>query len=41
MMTLDRVYWRYRLRRFPYGIVYRVDSERRSIVMVAFMHLHR
>ena len=34
---LDETYRRYRLNRFPYGIVYRVEQE--LIVIVAFMNL--
>src|SRR5829696_4699824 len=36
---LDLPYRRYRLKRFPYGIVYRVDTKRDQIVIVEFMHL--
>ena len=36
---LDETYRRYRLHRFPYGIVYRVDEQRAEIVIVATMHL--
>jgi toxin ParE1/3/4 len=38
---LDKVYRRYRLHRFPYGIVYRVDDQAQEAVLVAVMHLHR
>jgi plasmid stabilization system protein ParE len=38
---LDPVYRRCRLHRFPYGIVYRVDSAAGEIVVVAVMHLSR
>ena len=34
---LDETYRRYRINRFPYGIVYRVEPE--EIVIVAFMNL--
>ena len=37
--ALDMIYRRYRLRRFPYGIVYRLDSASDQIVIVAMMHL--
>ena len=36
---LDAIYRSYRLNRFPYGIVYRVDSAADRIVIVAIMHL--
>jgi plasmid stabilization system protein ParE len=36
---LDSVYRRYRLHRFPYGIVYRVDTIASQIVIVAISHL--
>jgi plasmid stabilization system protein ParE len=32
---------RYRLHRFPYGIVYRVDSAEEEFRIVAVMHLHQ
>jgi len=38
---LDRTYRRYRLHRFPYGIVYRIDAKDSRIMIVAFMHLSR
>ena len=38
---VDDTYRRYRLRRFPYGIVYRVDSVQQQIIVVCFMHLSR
>ena len=38
---LDAVYRRYRLHRFPYGIVYRIATDGSSMVIVAVMHLHR
>jgi mRNA-degrading endonuclease RelE of RelBE toxin-antitoxin system len=38
---LDDTYRRYRLRRFPYGIVYRIDSAKQEIAIVCFMHLSR
>jgi toxin ParE1/3/4 len=37
--ALDMVYRRYRLRRFPYGIVYRLDEAAARIVVVTLMHL--
>lgn len=36
---LDRKYRRCRLHRFPYGIVYRIDTKNDHIVIVAVMHL--
>ncbi len=36
---LDKTYRRYRLHRFPYGIVYRIEEKTERIVIVAFMHL--
>lgn len=36
---LDATYRRYRLHRFPYGIVYRSDAGTAQIVIVAVMHL--
>lgn len=36
---LDETYRRCRLHRFPYGIVYRVDSGANQLVIVAIMHL--
>jgi plasmid stabilization system protein ParE len=39
--SLDQRYRRYRLHRFPYGIVYRADFAADIIVVVAFMHLSR
>lgn len=36
---LDDVYRRYRLHRFPYGIVYRVDTIVDQVVIVCLMHL--
>ena len=38
---MDDVYRRYRLHRFPYGIVYRADQRANEIVVVEFMHLKR
>ena len=38
---LDGIYRRCRLHRFPYGVVYRIDSTNDQIVIVAFMHLSR
>lgn len=37
--TLTDTYRRYRLHRFPYGIVYRPTSESNQILIVAIMHL--
>jgi toxin ParE1/3/4 len=37
--SLDDTYRRYRLHRFPYGIVYRIDQPSYRIVIVAVMHL--
>lgn len=36
---LDLTYRRYRLHRFPYGIVYRVDADSGTAMIVAVMHL--
>jgi toxin ParE2 len=36
---LDETYRRCRLHRFPYGVVYRIDSAGDKIVIVAVMHL--
>ncbi len=36
---LDETYRRYRLHRFPYGIVYRIDLAADQIVIVTVMHL--
>ena len=38
---LDNVYRQCRLRRFPYGIIYRVDEAAGQIVIVAVMQLNR
>jgi len=38
---LDATYRRYRLHRFPYGIVYRVDASAGRVVIVAIMHLNQ
>jgi plasmid stabilization system protein ParE len=38
---MDRTYRRYRLHRFPYGIIYRRDKTRDRIMIVALMHLSR
>lgn len=38
---MDDTYRRYRLHRFPYGIIYRVDETANQIVIVCFMHLSR
>jgi plasmid stabilization system protein ParE len=37
--SLSHVYRRYRLHRFPYGIVYRHAPETNEIIIVAVMHL--
>lgn len=39
--ALDDLYRRYRLRRFPYGIVYRIGSTDSDLMVVAFAHLRR
>jgi plasmid stabilization system protein ParE len=39
--AMDRVYRRYRLHRFPYGIIYRLDSAADRVIIVAIMHLSR
>ena len=36
---LDGEYRRNRIKKFPYGIVYRIDAG--EVVITAFMHLHR
>ena len=36
---LDETYQRYRLHRFPYGIVYRADLATGTALIVAVMHL--
>ena len=36
---LDSTYRQYRLHRFPYGIVYRVDPTQEQIMVVAISHL--
>jgi toxin ParE1/3/4 len=36
---IDRTYRRYRLNRFPYGIVYWESAPTQKIVVVAFMHM--
>ena len=38
---LDAVYRRCRLRKFPYGIIYRVDEPAGRIVIVGVLHLSR
>jgi plasmid stabilization system protein ParE len=38
---MDELYRRYRLNRFPYGIVYREDKIGNEIVVVEVMHLKR
>jgi toxin ParE1/3/4 len=37
--SLDEKYRRYRLHRFPYGIVYRPGDNRDEILIIAVMHL--
>lgn len=39
--AMDETYRRYRLHRFPYGIVYRPELEAERIIIVAVMHLHQ
>jgi toxin ParE1/3/4 len=36
---LDETFRRYRLHRFPYGIVYRTSDSGTDLVIVAFMHM--
>jgi toxin ParE1/3/4 len=36
---LDETYRRYRLHRFPYGIVYRIGENPDEILVIAIMHL--
>ena len=36
---MDKTYRRYRLHRFPYGIVYRVSAPTNEVVVAAFMHM--
>jgi mRNA-degrading endonuclease RelE of RelBE toxin-antitoxin system len=38
---LDYAFRRYRLHRFPYGLVYKVISERDVVLIEAVMHLSR
>jgi plasmid stabilization system protein ParE len=38
---LDSTYRRYRLHRFPYGIIYRIEPAAARIVIVAVMHMSR
>jgi plasmid stabilization system protein ParE len=38
---LDLVYRRCRLRRFPYGVIYRIDDSSQQILVIAIMHLSR
>jgi plasmid stabilization system protein ParE len=38
---LDEIYRRYRLKRFPYGMVYRIDRAANQIIIVAIPHLSR
>lgn len=35
----DDVYRRCRLRKYPYGVIYRVDEPARTIVVVGVLHL--
>jgi plasmid stabilization system protein ParE len=37
--AMDAIYRRYRLHRFPYGIIYRIDPKLPQIIVVATMHL--
>ena len=37
--ALDDTYCRYRINRFPYRIVYRIDSQAGTIVIIALMNL--
>jgi plasmid stabilization system protein ParE len=37
--SMDERYRRYRLHRFPYGIVYRMGENKDEILVVAIMHL--
>jgi toxin ParE1/3/4 len=39
--ALDDTFRRYRLHRFPYGIVYRISEADDLIVIVEFMHMHQ
>jgi plasmid stabilization system protein ParE len=39
--ALDETYRRYRLHRFPYGVVYRVDRSAGKAIIVAVAHLSR
>jgi plasmid stabilization system protein ParE len=39
--ALDAIYRRYRLHRFPYGIVYRVDWETQRVIIVTVMDMSR
>jgi plasmid stabilization system protein ParE len=39
--SLDKTYRRFRLHRFPYGVVYRVDEVKKRIIIHALMNLHR
>jgi plasmid stabilization system protein ParE len=38
---LDGTFRRYRLRRFPYGIIYHEEKQRQEIIVVSVMHLSR
>jgi toxin ParE1/3/4 len=38
---LDDIYRRYRLHRFPYGIIYRINQVTDEVMIIAFMHLSR
>jgi len=38
---MDETYRRYRLHRFPYGIIYRIDAAANVVMIVAVMHLSR
>jgi hypothetical protein len=38
---LDDTFRRYRMRRFPYGIEYRIDAISRQILVISITHLSR
>jgi toxin ParE1/3/4 len=38
---IDETYRSYRLNRFPYAIVYRVDNNAKQIIVLSLMHLSR
>lgn len=39
--ALDAEYRRYRMHRFPYGVIYRVDRRANQIILVAVQQLNR